>query len=191
MKITRELLRKWNACYSDAQIAELVPESGLTPMEVADMDRVPVADRIWVLLRHEVLGEALVMVVDQIAEDAIRCVVGRSGVPEWEEWAQAWLAGDRAYAAASAAAYAADAAYAAAWVAASAAAYAAHAAASAAVYAVASAAAHAADAAYAAAWAAAKDAARDARDAARDAMDTARQSQLAHIRAALVEVAGE
>lgn len=36
-KITRGLLREWGACHNDAQIAELVPEHGLTLLETADL----------------------------------------------------------------------------------------------------------------------------------------------------------
>ena len=55
MKITRELLRRWGACYDDAKIAALVPEAGLTPLEVAALDNIPVEDRLWVLLREELV----------------------------------------------------------------------------------------------------------------------------------------
>jgi hypothetical protein len=52
--ITRELLRKWKACYSDNRIAEIVSESGLTPMQILDLD-IPAKDRLWVVLREEVI----------------------------------------------------------------------------------------------------------------------------------------
>ena len=54
MKITREQLRQWGACYNDERIAELVPEAGLTPLEVAALD-IPVNDRLWVLLREDII----------------------------------------------------------------------------------------------------------------------------------------
>ena len=57
MKITRELLRRWGACYDDEEIAALVPECGLTPLEIADLDNMPVEDRLWVLLREELVTE--------------------------------------------------------------------------------------------------------------------------------------
>ena len=148
------------------------------------MSGVPVTDRIWVLLRPEVLGDALRPVLERIVERAIRRVRGRSGVPEWEQWAEAWLSGDRsAYAAAAyAARFAADAAWSAAYAARSAAdaarsaAYAARSAADAARFAAAA----AADAAWSAAAAAARSAAAAA------ACDDERTKQLADIRAALV-----
>lgn len=54
MKITRKQLRQWDACYDDVRIAELVPEAGLTPLEVAALD-IPAEDRLWVLLHEEVI----------------------------------------------------------------------------------------------------------------------------------------
>ena len=39
---------------NDERIAELVPEDGLTPLEVAALD-IPAEDRLWVLLREEVI----------------------------------------------------------------------------------------------------------------------------------------
>jgi len=109
----------WKPCedYSPDRIAELVPKTGLTPVEVAALDSVPVEDRIWALLRSEVLGGALEGAVEAIVQRAIRRVLGHSGCPEWEEWAEKWLSGEdrtsaaysaAAYAAYSAAAYAAD-----------------------------------------------------------------------------------
>ncbi len=55
MLITRELLRTWDACYSDEKIAELVPVEGLSPLAVCDLQTVPAADRLWVLLREEII----------------------------------------------------------------------------------------------------------------------------------------
>ena len=54
MKITREKLRLWGACYDDAKIAALVPEAGLTPLEIVALD-IPAEDRMWVLLRESVI----------------------------------------------------------------------------------------------------------------------------------------
>jgi len=48
--ITRQSLRAANACYSDQQIEQLVPEAGLSVAEVAAKTDVPIADRIWCLL---------------------------------------------------------------------------------------------------------------------------------------------
>jgi len=49
--ITRQSLRAANACYSDQQIEQLVPEAGLSVAEVAAKTDVPIADRIWCLIR--------------------------------------------------------------------------------------------------------------------------------------------
>ena len=54
MKITRELLRRWCAGYDDERVAALVPEAGLTPLEFSELE-IPVEDRMWVLLREEVI----------------------------------------------------------------------------------------------------------------------------------------
>ena len=54
MNITREWLRERKACYSDTEIAELIPEGGLTPAEVLDLP-IPARDRIWVAARPEFL----------------------------------------------------------------------------------------------------------------------------------------
>jgi hypothetical protein len=54
MKITRELLRRWGACYEDAKIASLLPEGGLTPLEVASL-AIPAEDRLRVLLREDII----------------------------------------------------------------------------------------------------------------------------------------
>ena len=54
MKITRELLRKWGACYNPERIAELVPKAGLTPLEVAALD-IPVNVKLCVLLREDII----------------------------------------------------------------------------------------------------------------------------------------
>lgn len=54
MKITREQLRRWGACYEDEKIATLVSAEGLTPLEIAALD-IPEEDRLWVLLRDDVV----------------------------------------------------------------------------------------------------------------------------------------
>ena len=146
MKITVELVQSWEPCedYPEERLRELLGD-GLAPLEVAEVD-IPVDDRIWALLRREVLGAGLDRVLDAIVERAIRRSLGRSGVVAWEAWAERWLSGeDRS----AGAAYAARAAAGAAAYAAAYAAYAADAA-------------DAAWAAGAAAWYAAEAAARDA-----------------------------
>jgi len=115
MKITVELVQSWEPCedYPEERLRELLGD-GLAPLEVAEVD-IPVDDRIWALLRREVLGAGLDRVLDAIVERAIRRSLGRSGVVAWEAWAERWLSGEdrsagaayAARAAAGAAAYAA------------------------------------------------------------------------------------
>jgi hypothetical protein len=179
IRITRELLREWKACYSDKRIAELVPVDGLTPLQVLDTD-CPTQDRLWVVLRETIIPtremrllackwarEALTVAGDPdprsvaAVDTAERYTRGEASMEELDAaWAAAWAAaGDAARAAAWDAAW--DAAWAAAWAAAGAAARAtARAAARAAAWAAARAAAW--DAAWDAAWAAACAAAWDA-----------------------------
>jgi hypothetical protein len=57
MVITREYLRERGACYSDEDIADLVPPEGVTPLQVCDADHVPSEDRLWVLLHTDFLPE--------------------------------------------------------------------------------------------------------------------------------------
>jgi len=54
VKITRQLLRQWEACYEDDRIAELVPPDGLTPLQVATSGHSE-DDLIWVLFREEII----------------------------------------------------------------------------------------------------------------------------------------
>jgi hypothetical protein len=55
MKITRELMREWNSPYSDAEIREFIPESGLTAIEVLDLE-LPSLIRLWIVMHEEVLS---------------------------------------------------------------------------------------------------------------------------------------
>ena len=52
--ITRAMLRDWDACYDDDEIAALVPVAGVTPLEVLDAN-IPAEDRLWVLLHEEII----------------------------------------------------------------------------------------------------------------------------------------
>lgn len=93
MKITREMLCYWQLCYRQTELAKSIPVGGLTPLEVADFDT-SVIERVWALLRSDVLGAHLQPVLDGFAERAVRRVLGRSGVSTWETWAEKWLSGD-------------------------------------------------------------------------------------------------
>jgi hypothetical protein len=71
MIVTRQLLREWCACYTDERIAELVPDVGLTPIQLIDLD-IPDPDRIWgacqVLAREDL--PALIALARKWAADA-------------------------------------------------------------------------------------------------------------------------
>ena len=113
--ITIKDLDRWGACcrdadrrYSDAALAKLLDgRPGLTPLEVCDLD-IPVEDRIWVLLRPDVLGkDGLRRVLDRIVARAIRRGqralrgVRAEWATKWRRWARAWISGeDRSEAAA-------------------------------------------------------------------------------------------
>ena len=165
--ITIEDLDRWGACgrhheYRDEILHRwLNGRPGLTALEVARLRQAPCVDRLWVLLRSEVIGEELCReAADVYADRAVR----RHALPHpvTREWARRWLSGeDRSKAAAWAAGDAAWAAWAAAraaWAAAGDAAWAAGDAA----WAAGDAAWDAGGAAGAAAWDAAGDAAWDA-----------------------------
>jgi hypothetical protein len=54
--VTRQQLRDWVACYSNERIAELVPEDGIAPLAVCELD-IPILDKFCVLLRPEILPD--------------------------------------------------------------------------------------------------------------------------------------
>ena len=53
-RITRKQIHLWSECYDYDRITELVPDAGLTPLEVAALD-IPVSIRLCVLLREDVI----------------------------------------------------------------------------------------------------------------------------------------
>jgi hypothetical protein len=76
-KITIELLDKWKACkrregeeYSDKNLRVLFGEKDyITPLEVVDL-KIPIEDKIWVLLRQEVLGDQFMVPVNNAVSRA-------------------------------------------------------------------------------------------------------------------------
>ena len=60
-RITRSWLRNNGACYSDEQIAALVPEEGVTLQQVLETDRIPDGDKIWVATREKLLPETIMV----------------------------------------------------------------------------------------------------------------------------------
>ena len=107
--ITIEDLDRWGACgrhheYRDEILHRwLNGRPGLTALEVARLRQAPCVDRLWVLLRSEVIGEELCReAADVYADRAVR----RHALPHpvTREWARRWLSGeDRSKAAARAA----------------------------------------------------------------------------------------
>ena len=56
--ITPKLLREWNACCSDDEIAEVFAgRESMTPREFAALD-IPAERRLWALLRKDVIPAA-------------------------------------------------------------------------------------------------------------------------------------
>lgn len=182
--VTVDRVLSWGPCdrYTDddaALLRSLLPEEGLTPLEVCDLAEVPVQDRLWALLREEILpARVLRLLACRWAEGALLRERAAGREPDQRSWAAIEVSSryargeatpeelSAAWAAALAAALAAAeyAAWAAAWAAALAATE---------------------DATWAAAWATAEDANRDAaRDAARDA----EAAQLADVRAEIVRI---
>jgi len=106
MLITADQIISWRPCprYPDDRVHQQGPAIGLTPLEIAALD-IPHADRVWVLLRPEVLGKrGLRVAIDRIATRAVTNHALHCGVPGVEQWAQRWLDGtDRTEAAATAA----------------------------------------------------------------------------------------
>ena len=101
--ITIKDLDKWGSCsrgdgerYSDDRLHKLLRgRKGWTPADVSRMRSVPSEDRIWVLLRPEVLGrDGLLRVVDAIADRAVRRHALHCGVGSVEAWARRWLSGE-------------------------------------------------------------------------------------------------
>jgi hypothetical protein len=129
VKITLNDLDRWGACdrqdgekHSDAALRKLFPTGAATPLQVAKCNKLLPEDRVWVLLRTDVLGARLPAVVKAIVDFRVKRHCLYCGVPAVESWARIWLSGeDRSLRAAREAAAAAWAAAAAAWAAAAAA----------------------------------------------------------------------
>jgi hypothetical protein len=51
MKITAKQIRNWGSCYSDERLAAIFGAAGLTPREIASLERVPLCDRRHALIR--------------------------------------------------------------------------------------------------------------------------------------------
>ena len=134
-RITYADLDRWEACcrkdgekYCNKNLVKRGwgPE-GITPLELSLQRWIPVEDRVWGLLREDVLGDEIQSVVDEIVDGVVRNHCLHCGHAKSESWAEKWLSGeDRSkesagyaadvaeYAAGAAAVHAAYAAYAAA-----------------------------------------------------------------------------
>jgi hypothetical protein len=82
----------WNPCYTDLKVRSLAPSGALAPLAVA---RLPIqtADKLWVLLREEVLGELLPEVMLRIVTRAVANHAQASSTPLVSRWAARWLKG--------------------------------------------------------------------------------------------------
>jgi hypothetical protein len=53
--ITPQMLRNWNACYTNGHIAELYDgKPDLSPLQICEL-QIPVLHRLWVVLREEII----------------------------------------------------------------------------------------------------------------------------------------
>jgi len=98
-KITINKLKKWECCYSTEELKSIFGNKKyFTPIEVARKRSVSIEDRIWVLLRPEILGVDLPLVMDEIVGYVVKKNCLKCGVAEVEKWAEKWLSGeDRSY----------------------------------------------------------------------------------------------
>jgi hypothetical protein len=93
VRITRTLLRKWGMCWDDEKIALYVPPEGLDSTVVFNW-AIPAPEKIWILLRPEVLGEKLLGVIDPITDYVVEKYCVSCGNTIIEEWAKKWLSGE-------------------------------------------------------------------------------------------------
>lgn len=95
--ITISDLYRWsiNIRYDDVRLKRLLRgRPGWTPLEFVDEEDILPEDRVWVLLRSEVLGKALSDVGGAIVERAVRHNALTCGISSVEDWAERWLNGD-------------------------------------------------------------------------------------------------
>ena len=122
MKVTFDQVIGWGPCseYQEdggARLLELYPSKEAELLDILRDVRIPEEDRVW-LGCHALPWETIKPVVEGWVERAIRRCLGKSGIPEWETWAEKWLSGeDRSWRAAAAWAAEAGAGAARAWAA--------------------------------------------------------------------------
>ena len=81
MEITSEIIISWEPCtpYTPERVRELVPHP-MSPQEILALP-IPVADRLWVVLRDEVLPEKILR---QFAADCAQSVVHLYSDPRYQ-----------------------------------------------------------------------------------------------------------
>jgi hypothetical protein len=94
-KITIDKVLRWNPCTEyDTKEKILKVTKGkisLTPLKVANL-KIPPADKVWVLLRPEILGKKNYKEIGfKIADRAVRKHCLKCGIEEVEKWAKKWL----------------------------------------------------------------------------------------------------
>lgn len=100
--ITIAKLDEWDACYrgewekySDRRLKRMLRgRPGWTPLQVARSRSVSVEDRVWVLLRPEVLRAEFGAVVCQLIDPFVETYVVGSDEAEMVVWGKKWLAGE-------------------------------------------------------------------------------------------------
>ena len=108
--ITVDDILGWNPCprYTRKRLERLVGD-GVTLMEIL-RSHIETKNKIWIATRPGVLSSRTrERWLEIMCERAIRRVLGKSGIPEWEIWAEQWISGkDRSAGAAAGAARSAE-----------------------------------------------------------------------------------
>lgn len=90
-RATLKLIMSFRPCYSeDKVLAAMGGRKSLSVGQCATLD-IPAKDRLWGMFR--VWPEFVSATLDIAVERAIRRVLGKSGSPKWEDWANAWIDG--------------------------------------------------------------------------------------------------
>lgn len=78
--------------YDEEYLKDLLDgRPGWTPLEIANENKILSTDRIWILLRPQILGDAFLDVVNTIILRTIKNHAFKCGVPAVEAWAERWL----------------------------------------------------------------------------------------------------
>ena len=96
--ITIKKALSWNPCSIKYDTEEKLlkvtkGKTSLTPLEVSKL-KIPYKDRIWILLRREILGENNYREISfKIADRAVKKHCLKCGIQEVEQWAKKWISG--------------------------------------------------------------------------------------------------